>query len=83
MRTAAAAVARAGIPVLAITGGWSPSFDAAGALAAQLTNGRHTIVRSPNHFPQLADAERFNVTLDAFLREVEATPRDASAPRVP
>ncbi len=71
MRQAAAAVAHAGIPVLVITGGWSPSFDAVGDLAARLTHGRHVVVRSPNHFPQLANADEFNTVVDAFLREAD------------
>ena len=71
MKRAAEAVARAHIPVLVITGGWSPTFDAGGDLAAQLTGGRHVIVRSPNHFPQLANATEFNITVDAFMREAD------------
>ena len=71
MREAAAVIARAGIPVLVITGGWSPSFDAVGDLAARLTGGRHIIVPAPNHFVQLANAEDFNTAVDAFMRDAE------------
>ena len=71
LREAAETVARAHVPVLVITGGWSPFFDAVGALAAKLTGGRHVIVRSPNHFVQLAGAEEFNTVVDAFMREAD------------
>ena len=71
LRAAAEAVARAHVPVLVITGGWSPFFDAVGGLAAKLTGGRHVVVRSPNHFVQLAGAEEFNTVVDAFMREAD------------
>ncbi len=71
LRQAAETVARARIPVLVVTGGWSPFFDAVGGLAAKLTGGRHVIVRSPNHFVQLAGAEEFNAVADAFMREAD------------
>lgn len=71
LRQAAETVARARIPVLVVTGGWSPFFDAVGAVAAKLTGGRHVIVRSPNHFVQLAGAEEFNTVVDTFLRDAE------------
>jgi pimeloyl-ACP methyl ester carboxylesterase len=71
MLQAAAAIARAHIPVLVVTGGWSPFFDAVGARAAALTGGRHVVVRSANHFVQLTSAEGFNTVVDAFLREAD------------
>lgn len=71
LREAADALARAGVPVLVISGGWSPTFDAIGDLAARLTHGRHVIVRSPNHFPMLANADEFNRTIDAFMRQAD------------
>lgn len=82
-RTAITAIRRAGIPVLAITGGWSSRFDSMGRGLADLTGGRHTIVDSGHHFPQFVDPE-FNDVLDAFLRSAEkghAEPQDA--PKVP
>ncbi len=72
VRQAAETVAKAGIPVLIITGGWSPFFDAVGEVAAKLTQGRHVIVRSPNHFVQLSSAEEFNKVVDAFMRQADA-----------
>lgn len=79
LRQAAETVARARIPVLVVTGGWSPFFDAVGASAAKLMGGRHVIVRSPNHFVQLAGAEEFNAVADAFMREADQA-RPPAAP---
>ena len=69
-RATMAAIARAAIPVLTITGGWSPHFDAIGRGLAAATGGRHRVVASGHHFPQLMDPE-FNDVVDAFLRSVE------------
>ena len=80
LRQAAERVAAAGIPTLVVTGGWSPFFDAVGEVAAELTHGRHLVVRSPNHFVQLSAASEFNAAMDAFLREAE---RDGPRPATP
>lgn len=61
------AVRRAGIPLLIVTGGWSPAFDTAAETAARLGGGRHVVIPSPHHFPQLV-SDAFN---DALLRHVE------------
>lgn len=73
LRQAAETIARAHIPVLVITGGWSPFFDAVGETTAGLTGGRHVIVRSSNHFVQLTNATEFNTVVDAFMREADKT----------
>ena len=73
LKQAAEAIARAHIPTLVISGGWSPFFDAVSANAARLTGGRHVIVRSPNHFVQLAGAEEFNAVVDEFMRDADRT----------
>lgn len=62
-------VARAKVPVLVVTGGWNGGFDAAADVLAKLTHGRHLIVRSPNHFVQLANARDFNRDVGTFMRE--------------
>jgi pimeloyl-ACP methyl ester carboxylesterase len=67
LRTAAETVARAKIPVLAISGGWSPAFNAIGELTAELTHGEHVIVPSMNHFPQLMNPDVFNDAIAAFV----------------
>ena len=65
-------VVAAGIPVLIVTGGWNPSFDAAGDVLARLLHGRHIIVRSPSHFVQLANAPDFNKEVGEFMREADS-----------
>jgi pimeloyl-ACP methyl ester carboxylesterase len=69
LRKAAETIAQAKIPVLVISGGWSPTFDAIGELAAKLTGGKFVVVPSPNHFPQLANPEAFNSALLSFANE--------------
>ncbi len=69
LRQAAEAVARAKIPVLVITGGWSRSLDAVARLVADVTGGRQATVTSANHFPQLENPDQFNAVVDAFMRE--------------
>jgi pimeloyl-ACP methyl ester carboxylesterase len=69
LRAAAETVARAEIPVLVISGGWSPIFDAVGELAAELTHGEHVIVPSMNHFPQLVNPGAFNDAITAFVNK--------------
>lgn len=75
MRAAAEAVARAGVPVLVVSGGWSPMFDFVSEVAARLTGGRFEIVAAPNHFLQAVSAEAFNTLVDRFMREADARPR--------
>jgi pimeloyl-ACP methyl ester carboxylesterase len=62
-----AVVRRAKIPLLVVTGGWSPAFTAIGDCVAELGNGEHRLVASPHHFPNLISDE-FNEMLDAFMR---------------
>ena len=76
-KAATDAVAKAGIPVLVISGGWSPAYNAVGDLVAKLTGGRHVIVKSPSHFVQLASAGEFNDVVDAFMRDAEKARRAA------
>ena len=64
-------VVAAGIPVLIVTGGWNPGFDAAGDVLARLLHGRHIIIRSPSHFVQLANAPDFNAQVGDFMREAD------------
>ncbi len=74
-KAAAEVVAKAGIPVLVISGGWSLAYVAVGDLVAKLTHGRHVIVKSSSHFVQLANDEAFNQVVDEFMREAEQAPR--------
>ena len=71
-------VADAGVPVLIVTGGYSPAFDAAADVLARLTHGKHIVVRSPTHFVQFMNPDDFNKQLVAFMRAADAQ-RPASA----
>jgi hypothetical protein len=55
------------------TGGWSPGFDVVGETVAAQGGGRHVVIRSAHHFPQLTSKE-FNSKLTAFMREAEESP---------
>lgn len=55
------------IPLLVVTGGWSPGFDAVGEAAAKRGGGRHIVIASPHHFPQLV-SDQFNTELTALMR---------------
>jgi pimeloyl-ACP methyl ester carboxylesterase len=68
-------VKKAHIPVLIVTGGWSPSFDATAEVLARLLEGRHVIVRSPNHFVQYTNAEEFNAVASDFMRSADKRSR--------
>jgi pimeloyl-ACP methyl ester carboxylesterase len=61
-------IKREGIPLLVVTGGWSPAIDATGEVAATLGAGRSRVIRSEHHFPQLI-SEEFNEALTAFMKE--------------
>ena len=74
-RAAAAVVAQAGIPVLVVTGGWSPPRDMEGDIIAKLTHGRHVVIRSPSHFVQAANPTDFNKVAVDFMREADRTRR--------
>jgi pimeloyl-ACP methyl ester carboxylesterase len=63
-----AAVKQAGIPVLVVSGGWSPAFEAISDRVAQVVGGRRRVIASPHHFPQQVSDE-FNQTLAAFMKE--------------
>jgi pimeloyl-ACP methyl ester carboxylesterase len=67
-----AAVRQAGIPVLVVSGGWSPAFEAVSDRVAELAGGRRRVIASPHHFPQHVSDE-FNETLVAFMEESDRT----------
>ena len=54
LQQAAATIARSGIPVLVISGGWSSSFDTVGTVVAEMTGGRYVVVQASKHFVQEA-----------------------------
>lgn len=72
LRAAADTVAKADIPVLVVSGGWSPFFDLVGRSVARLTGGRFEIVPANGHMVQDVSADAFNTLVDAFMRGAEA-----------
>jgi pimeloyl-ACP methyl ester carboxylesterase len=67
-------IRQAGVPLLVVTGGWSPAFEVTGDVVAAAGNGRRAVVESPHHFPQWR-ADAFNQMLAAFLGETECKAR--------
>jgi pimeloyl-ACP methyl ester carboxylesterase len=59
-------LARSGIPVLVVTGGWSAAVDATADVVARIANGTHMIIPSPHHFPH-ANSNDFNEILLKFI----------------
>lgn len=66
-----AQVKRAGIPLLVVTGGWSPAFEAASDVVASLGGGGRAVIQSEHHFPQRVSDE-FNQILVAFMKQSDA-----------
>ena len=63
-------IKRANIPLLVVTGGWNPAFEASGDVVAATGGGRRAVVKSPHHFPHLVSDE-FNQILESFMKESE------------
>ena len=63
-------VRRAGIPVLVVSGGWRPAFEAISDETARVGGGRRLVIRSAHHFPQQVSDE-FNLELAKFMQESE------------
>ncbi len=79
MRAAADIVAAAGVPVLIVSGGYSPGQEATGRHVARLTGGRHVIVAAPSHFIQEDSPAALNETLDAFMRSADRADKQPSS----
>jgi pimeloyl-ACP methyl ester carboxylesterase len=71
MRAAADVVAASGVPVLVISGGWTPFFDRIGEVVARFTHGRFETVEAANHMVQQVSAGAFNTLLQAFMRDAD------------
>jgi pimeloyl-ACP methyl ester carboxylesterase len=69
-----AEIARAGIPLLVVTGGWSPAFEASSNAVAATGRGRRAVIQSRHHFPQMVSDE-FNEILAAFMKKSDARPK--------
>jgi pimeloyl-ACP methyl ester carboxylesterase len=64
-------IERAEIPLLVVTGGWNPAFEATADRVASVGNGRRTVIKSDHHLPQLVSDE-FNQVLVTFMEESDA-----------
>lgn len=67
-------VRQAGVPVLVVSGGWSPAFEAVSDRVAEVAGGRRRVIPSPHHFPQQVSDE-FNQALVRFMQESDAARR--------
>ena len=67
------------VPMLVVTGGWSPAFEATADRVAAIGGARRLVIASPHHFPQSVSDE-FNEVLDEFMRHAEATRAGAAVP---
>ncbi len=56
------------IPLMVVSGGWSPAFEAISDVVADKGGGRRLVIPSPHHFPQQVSDE-FNDELAKFMRE--------------
>ena len=63
-------VKKAEVPLLVVSGGWNPAFEALSDTVAQIGGGRRLVIRSPHHFPQSISGE-FNDTLAATIDAIE------------
>ncbi len=57
-----------GVPLLVVTGGWSPGIDVTADVVASLGNGKRVTIASPHHFPQ-AVSDEFNRVLVRFIHD--------------
>jgi len=64
-------IQRANIPLLVVTGGWSPAFEATADAVAAAGNGRRLVIKAEHHFPQLVSDE-FNRVLAEFMQQSDA-----------
>ncbi len=64
-------VKRERIPLLVVTGGWSPAFEVTADTVASHGNGHRVVIKSEHHFPHQVSND-FNQVLENFMKEPEA-----------
>ena len=64
-------IKQAGVPLLVISGGWNPAFEATSDAVAAAAGGRRAVIRAGHHFPQIVSDE-VNQVFAAFMQEREA-----------
>ena len=67
-------IKRAGIPLLVVTGGWNPAFEATADIVAETGGGRRAVIKSEHHFPQ-GVSDEFNQILASFMEKSDANAR--------
>jgi pimeloyl-ACP methyl ester carboxylesterase len=70
-------VKKAEIPLLVMTGGWNPAFEALANTVATVGGGSRIVIRSEHHFPQNVSDE-FNQLLAKSVDAIEARGSAAS-----
>ena len=63
-------IKKARIPLLVITGGWNPAFEASSDAVAAAAGGRRAVIQAGHHFPQIVSDE-LNQVFAAFMQERE------------
>jgi pimeloyl-ACP methyl ester carboxylesterase len=63
-------VKEAKIPLLVVSGGWNPAFEALSDRVAEIGGGRRLVIRSPHHFPQ-SISDEFNQILASSVDAIE------------
>lgn len=63
-------IKEAKIPLLVVSGGWNPAFEALSDTVAQIGGGRRMVLQSPHHFPQ-GISDEFNQTLAGVVDAIE------------
>lgn len=66
LRRGLTTIKNTGIPLLVVTGGWNPAFEAVAEVVSEVGNGRHVVINSDHHFPHLV-SEAFNDLLAEFM----------------
>ncbi len=64
-------IKQARIPLLVITGGWNPAFEASSDAVAAAAGGRRAVIQAGHHFPHIVSDE-LNQVFAAFMQEREA-----------
>ena len=64
-------IKRVEIPLLVVTGGWNPAFEATGDRVAEAGGGRRLVIQSTHHFPQQVSGD-FNLALEDFMCDHDA-----------
>ena len=64
-------IRKAAIPVLVITGGWNPAFEASSDAVAAAVGGRRAVIQAGHHFPQIVSDE-LNQVFAVFMQERES-----------